>query len=177
MPNWCNNSIEISGPADKIQKLFDAATTSTDTGLLHAMVAMPAELKGTTSPSDGENWYSWCVSNWGTKWEVDSSNLEIVHDTASNTASIYGWFDSAWAPPIAALVSYGEQNTDVQIELFYNEPGMAFCGKLTVADGEADDDYQEYDGATSEDVRELIGAELDDFFCISEDLASWEEEN
>jgi hypothetical protein len=60
-----------------------------------------------------------------------------------------------------------------EIEAFYYEPGMQFVGKWV--DGE--DDCIEYGGATADTVREMIGEELDDYFCISEGMVEWEEEN
>jgi hypothetical protein len=41
-------------------------------------------------------------------------------------------------------------------------------------DGE--DECIEYGGETSETVREAIGAELDDYFGISEGMVEWEED-
>ena len=71
MPNWCNNSITISGSTDTLKPIWEEAQK---TGLLNAMVPMPKELDGTTSPTpkegvpqplvDGhDNWYSWRVDN------------------------------------------------------------------------------------------------------------------
>jgi hypothetical protein len=54
---------------------------------------------------------------------------------------------------------------------------MAFCGKWSGDEDDYSDDYYEYGGETSATVREVIGEELDDFWCISEDMANWEEEN
>jgi hypothetical protein len=39
------------------------------------------------------------------------------------------------------------------------------------------DEYYEYGGEDSTTVRESIGAELDDYFGISESMAEWEAEN
>ena len=50
MPNWCDNSIKIKGPKDKIKKIWDEAQKE-DKGLLSAIYPMPTELEGTTSPS------------------------------------------------------------------------------------------------------------------------------
>jgi DNA modification methylase len=41
----------------------------------------------------------------------------------------------------------------------------------------SNDDYHEYGGYDSTTVREAIGAELDDYFCISESMAEWEADN
>ena len=47
MPNWCNNNIDITGPAKTINALWKAATAE-EGGLLNAMVPMPKELSETT---------------------------------------------------------------------------------------------------------------------------------
>lgn len=193
MPNWCNNNITITGPIFKIAPMFEAATQDADdeTGLLDFMCPMPKELHDTDSPSrlseeaqaemiekyGAADWYSWRVNNWSTKWEVSSEGLEYSEDTANGTAEITGWFDSAWAPPINAMTTYCEANPDVSIVLDYHEPGMCFVGRATIEDGELDDDYVEYNEATSKTVRDLIGEEMDDMWAISENMAEWEEEN
>jgi hypothetical protein len=112
------------------------------------------------------SWYDFNIANWGTKWDVSSDNVEIV-DANTVTAG----FDSAWSPPTNAYEQLLEQG--FEIEAFYYEPGMAFVGKW--ADGV--DEYYELSGEDSTTVRESIGEELDDYFCISEQMANQEEEN
>ena len=133
MPNWCNNTITITGPKDKITNLFE--TAKKENGLLQAMFPMPKELEDTTSPApkegkpqpliDGfDNWYDWRVHNWGSKWDVDVEGLELDQDGTKIT----GWFDSAWSPPIGAYAHYLEKNADCSIDSFYEEGGMDFAG-------------------------------------------------
>lgn len=195
MPNWCNNNIEITGPISKVGALYKQAIQDADdeTGLLNAMRPMPEILRDTTSPTPenidevqknvmlaqtgATNWYDWCVSNWSTKWEVSSEGLEYTEDTENGTATLSGWFDSAWAPPINAMAYYGENNPDVSIVLDYYEPGMCFVGRYTIENGLDNDEYYEYSEATSKTVRALIGEDMDDMWCISENMAEWEEEN
>jgi hypothetical protein len=112
------------------------------------------------------SWYDFNIANWGTKWDVNSDNAEII-DANTLTAG----FDSAWAPPTRAY----EQLMDLgfEVEAFYYEPGMQFVGKW--ADGI--DEYYELGGEDSTTVRASIGEELDDYFAISEQMAQWEEEN
>jgi hypothetical protein len=112
------------------------------------------------------SWYDFNTANWGTKWDVNSDNVEI-QDANTLTAS----FDSAWSPPTNAYEQLLEQG--FEIEAFYYEPGMAFVGKWV--DGV--DEYYELGGEDSSTVRESIGEELDDYFAISEQMADWEEEN
>ena len=165
MPNWCNNSIDINGPTDKIKDLFERAGQE-DSGLLHAMVPMPAELVGTTSPSEGVNWYDWRVQNWGTKWDVDLEGLDI-HDNGDGTSVISGWFDSAWAPPVDAYNEFLANNEDCSISALYEEGGMDFAGMYE--DGE--DEYLEgisdfarnviRDGSSGDDLYDKLDSHLD----------------
>ena len=54
MPNWCNNSITITGPAAKITALWERMQIGA--GVLEAMVPI------------GEWNYDTSVQKWGTKW-------------------------------------------------------------------------------------------------------------
>jgi hypothetical protein len=112
------------------------------------------------------SWYDFNIANWGTKWDVNSDNVAIED---ANTVSAS--FDSAWSPPINAYEKLVEMG--FEIEAFYYEPGMGFVGKWV----NGDDDCYEYHGQTSDTVRDYIGEELDDYFCISESMADCEEEN
>jgi len=182
MPNWCSNGITLrhADPA-----MIDRVIKGKD-GLLMEFIPTPKELTETVSGWVGEDkqaeheaqqarniekygfkdWYDWNIANWGPKWDF---NLESVDRVDANTVT--GSFESAWAPPTGAY----EQLMDLgfEIEAFYYEPGMQFVGKW--ADGI--DEYYELSGEDSSTVRESIGEELDDYFCISESMAEWEEEN
>ena len=196
MPNWCSNSITISGPTDTIKQLWDDAHVGDDFGLLQAMAPMTRELVGTTSPDpepgqgnykgpqpevDGHtNWYSWCSTNWGTKWDISDEGLEYV-DNEDGTSHITGWFDSAWAPPIGAYDTFLDDMDNCSIEATYEEGGMDFAGIYT----DGDDQYMEglsewceavVKGTCSlEDTPELF-QKLDDEFELIENRREWIEE-
>jgi hypothetical protein len=180
MPNWCNNSITINGSTETIKTLWEEANQE-GSGLLDAMVPMPKELretvKGTgdelqTETYDGHtNWYDWAVANWGTKWDVSTEGLEFT-DNGDGTASITGWFDSAWAPPIDAYSKFCDDMDGVYLEAYYEESGMCFVGYW---DSEGADDHYEYDGATSDTVRNMIPEYLVDHFALDERLDEYEQ--
>jgi hypothetical protein len=167
MPNWCANTAEISGPASVIHKLDVGAREGALFASLHPM---PAELEETTSPGDTPNWYDWCVSNWGTKWDT-SAEASVVEPDDNGEAVISLVFDSAWGPPVE-WYEYITEEYGVVVRASYYEPGMAFVGVWS-DDGCMHYDYSEHDSTT---VREHIGDDLDDQWCISESLADWEEE-
>lgn len=183
MPNWCSNGITLrhADPA-MIQRAAKALQEGT---FLQEFIPCPQDLIDTVSGFVGgghaaleakqaanvekygyTTWYEHNINEWGTKWDVNSDNVEIV-DANTVTAG----FDSAWAPPTRAY----EQLMDLgfEVEAFYYEPGMGFVGKWV----NGDDDCYEYHGQTSDTVRDYIGEELDDYFCISESMADCEEEN
>lgn len=185
MPNWCSNHITVRGSNQaEIQRLVDAFALS---DFCNTVLPCPDELNNPDTGSFGgdnaeakdqlraeliekygySGWYDWCVSNWGTKWDVQCDDVEIDDDGLGFS----GGFDSAWSPPIGVMEALVEQGFEVT--LYYYEPGMGYCGKWE--DGV--DDCYEYGGENSKTVRQAIGADLDDFFGISESMAEHEEEN
>lgn len=181
MPNWCANNVVIEGPKDVIKSLWETAQKGE--GLLSAMrpepnyekeVVLPTfpEVHGNNDPVDpSRSWWDWRVQNWGTKWDVEIAELTLVEE--SDTASITGWFESAWSPPVDAFAYYSDQHPEVSLSLMYHESGMAFVGKWTNDGIDESITYSEY---SSENIREAIGEELDDAFGITEMLAQYEED-
>jgi hypothetical protein len=183
MPNWCNNTITLSGPKDKIKSIFDKAKA--DNAFIQQLYPMPEALEGTTSPApkegkvqplvDGhDNWYDWRVENWGTKWDVDVEGLEY-DEHGDSSATIFGWFDSAWAPPINAYEHFLIQNEDCSISAMYYEGGMDFAGKwedfadMTVTPGDFTADEME-------DPNSGLIYDINEQFNMSEFVREWEEE-
>ena len=119
MPNWCNNVLEL---AHKNPKMLDKARKAFKRGkLLDTFVPVPKELRETVAGRVGSDedyaqqllafkrelnvkffgaadWYDWCVSNWGTKWDIGADGYEVAIEDGRLTLS----FDSAWAPPLGA---------------------------------------------------------------------------
>ena len=188
MPNWCNNDITIShkDPA----KLEALATAIREGNFFKHIIPIPESLNivaGRVGDDEDEkqkqlvlqeqanlekygvaNWYDFCVSKWGTKWDTDPYDPDSV---VVEDGSISFGFDTAWAPPVGIYEEM--ENQGYSIRAYYYEPGMAFVGKWE----DGCDDYYEYGGETSSTVREVIGEELDDMYGISESMAEWEEEN
>jgi len=133
MPNWCNNSFSITGNTESIRELWEAAQTANDGefGLLNAIAPI------------GEWEYGKAVDTWGTKWDVSDEGLEFI-DNGDGTACITGWFESAWAPPIAAYEQLAADFDSCVIECSYYEPGMDFGGFWSSENGDEEfDNLQE----------------------------------
>lgn len=160
MPNWCSNHISIRGPKDKIKALWDNAVALGDTGgLLQSMVPIPAD----------EQYPETCVERWGTKWDIqviDDPDNDLEYQEDGDMGIIVGNAETAWSPPVEAFQTYYEINPDVEIDLSYCEFGMQFTGKWSSFD---DDLFEvDFNGCASEDIREVVGEELDDLFSITE---------
>lgn len=142
MPNWCSNSIHISGPKDKITALWEKAKEKE--GLLEAMAPI------------GEWQYGEACETWGTKWDVSLEGLELIDE--GDTASITGFAESAWSPPVQAFEFFCNKNDDVTAELTYFEPGIGFIGRW---DNESGEDYYDIDPDNLEDIPEDLREEYD----------------
>lgn len=121
MPNWCSNTAQITAPKPVIDEIRQVIADQQ--GLLNWMVPRPADQE--------DNWYDWNISNWGTKWDVDTA--EVVDDNEED--SIVITFDTAWAPPLDAFRTWAERDGRVTFELSFFEPGVGFVGRANY-DGE-----------------------------------------
>jgi hypothetical protein len=172
MPNWCNNNIELFHE-DKAM-LERAKAAFVDGKFLNEFIPIPKELEGTTAPSESNealmekygasDWYSWCVNNWGTKWDISPYECEIEN------GQLVGSFDTAWSPPIEAYSKLEELGFEVRA--YYNEPGMGFAGMY-----EGSDEYYEYSGMSADEAEDYLPEALNEMYCITENMREWEEEN
>lgn len=158
MPNWCSNHLTLAHVDEtKIRDAIDAFKASR---FLEHFVPLP-----------NDEWdYDFCVSRWGTKWDVGGEDDDVTV-LSRHQATFY--FDSAWAPPTSAYSVMASLGFDVTAH--YHEPGMAFCGKYVANEDSEYDDYHEYGSESATTVRDLIGEELDDLFGISESMSDIEE--
>ena len=131
MPNWCMNKLTVSHAnpdmVDRFENAYNLGKACNE------FLPLP----------EGEDWYSWQINNWGTKWDIGA-------DIGTEKEERYGLkatrvdnevccsFDSAWSPPIGLYEKLVDLGYDVKAS--YWEPGMAFCG---IWDNGADN-YCEY---------------------------------
>ena len=127
MPNWCSNTLLITGDTSTLVQLKSVIEQDDDHELLEAIAPI------------GEYDRETAISKWGTKWDVSSEGLEYT-DNGDGTSTIEGYFDSAWSPPVEAFTTLAQDWDSCYIELRYFEPGMGFIG---LYDSEGGDDYWE----------------------------------
>ena len=147
MPNWCMNELIVSGKAKDLA-VFKAQAHRPAKGdecevdfCIARFIPIPEELVGTRAPSlkpnprlikkyGNDNWYDWCVKNWGTKWDVEGQAAGVSKGKLGYT------FDSAWAPPSQALQKISEMYPTLKFTLTFSEEGMGFSGTEEFLGGE-----------------------------------------
>lgn len=189
MPNWCNNWTHFRH-ADReqvvrLKKAFE------DKRPFQEFVPCPQELIDTVSGFPGDNqkaahdaqvaaniekyghadWYSWCTSNWGTKWDTESYAYDELNidegDDGLYTLSVS--FDTAWSPPTQFYEHMAEQGW--LITGYFIEWGMNFCG-LWDEGGEESFEIPE----TPEEAEDVLPYDLEEVFDICQTLADRREE-
>jgi hypothetical protein len=115
---------------------------------------------------EGEDWYSWNISNWGTKWDFGrDKNFDDPAEVKQNgdKYEVCVGPNTAWSPPIDFYNHLVELGYNVHASYF--EPGMGFCGIFH--DGY--DNYIDYgDDKDSIPVGVWNDFALDDFFEMME---------
>ena len=188
MPNWCNNYLELEH--DDPAMITRAQKAFAEGKLLEEFCPVPASLHivagrvgDDTDPKQIEleaqekanleahgyaTWWDYCVNEWGTKWDVGGEGDQASQDSPTDLRMN---FDSAWAPPIAAMEKF--QDLGFKVKLVYWESGMCFCGLYD----ENGDDYMDYSDMSAKELAEVINPEVDECMCIVENLETWEEDN
>ena len=184
MPNWCENTLVLKHEDPTMIARAHAAFAKGE--FLNEFIPVPEDLKITSGHLGNKeeqtvleeqqranltahgyrDWYNFCINEWGTKWDFGSG--DGINEVAKNSLTVY--FESAWAPPTRAYAKLEELGFTV--EATYHEPGMAFVGSWE----DGIEDYYDYGGEKSDSIRDLIGADLDDCYSISEALAEYEAE-
>lgn len=183
MPNWCTNDVTITSDnneefqaflvkagLDTEEKRAHAQTYGSNHNLFNRLVPMPENLRGTTrdgsSPEaefinamagnkdyDYTNWYDWSLANWGTKWDVDPTYVDLTDNKLSLS------YDTAWSPANAVWEAVTVEFPSLLIQVNYLEEGIGFIGKTWYQGGEEilDEGYE----SIPEEMYVSAGAILD----------------
>jgi hypothetical protein len=186
MPNWCTNNLFIKGPKKDLQKIVDTGFS------LQKLLPCPKELLDTVSGTMGtgasrkahelqmknnilkygyKDWYSWSVSNWGTKWDVGP-----VADLQFEKNGLYINFESAWGPPEQAIRNLSEKFPKCYFNLEYIETGCRFVGFIRIDKGGVEDsDYLDY--TNSKELLAFGKANSCDIAIYEAEYVAQDEEN
>jgi hypothetical protein len=147
MPNWCSNTIDISGDQETLKNLKEFVGRPIKRTIegsveemanpifsLYNITAPTSDAKGSGMfPSKGDDdWWSNQVNTWGTKWDVAGEDVYFSESDGSLSYS----FSSAWSPPEGAIAKLAEIFPTVSIVHTFDETGMCFWGIMTYMHGE-----------------------------------------
>lgn len=149
MPNWVYNTLSIEGSPELIQKVKTQlnqpyefqntdfitnevkTTTYSNPVIAFWNIVQPPKEKhdlyhASANGSEDKtwNWYSWNVSNWGTKWDIGVHNDEKYSDTGieeETDKTVVYKFNTAWSPPLPVIEELSTQYPELEITLEYEE--------------------------------------------------------
>ncbi|MCG3771159.1 MAG: hypothetical protein JW384_02340 [Nitrosomonadaceae bacterium] len=190
MPNYCNNVVEIRGPQKVVKALVDhrldfqkiypypkdldivAGRSGADDS--PEQIQLVAAEESNLAKYGYKNWYDWCVSEWGTKWNAggsDNADMQIDFDEDGDDSIALFQFDTAWAPALGVLQKLKDDHPELSVECRYHEPGVGFMGVWT--DGQ-DRCYDNIQGSQDTFWQSDDGRLLDETFDIVESMQEWE---
>jgi len=195
MPNWCSNVVEVRGPNKIVKSLVDhkfdfqkihpypkelditAGREGADDSV--EQKALVAKEQANLKKYGHRNWYDWCVSEWGTKWNAGGSDNEDMivdyDDDVDDTGIALFTFSSAWAPPVGVFQKLKELHPDLYIQGRYYEPGVGFFGVWDDGDDRCYT-FESIEKGSSDDFwKSEDGILLDENFDIVEDMIRNEE--
>ena len=166
MPNWCYNSLCVSGNkeilANFVSKTLVPCNMSSEEeydeshrftfNILHPL---PKALEGTTSPlrklegEDDEQFKERMAENvrlYGAedwyRWQIDNWGTKwdakdtIVEQLDETNFNVR--FNTAWSPPIDWFEKVIPMYPQLEIDLIFDEESQDYCGRMTGKDGEID---------------------------------------
>jgi len=139
MPNWCSNTLRVTGPgADVLRFKLQAVGLSPWDGAgeenilnFHSLVPAPPKVLAAGYDQTG---YHWERANWGCKW--GACQAQLVDEWEGML--IYS-FDTAWSPPVPFLEKLAPKWPTLTFLLDYEETGMGFKGIARVAGNSVED--------------------------------------
>jgi hypothetical protein len=125
MPNWCNNTLTITGKAKDLNKLMkqveitksEATSDHYETSFsCHKVIPQPI----------GVDWYSWNIENWGTKWDL---NEVVKEDSKWEEGTLIYYFSTAWSPVTQVIERLAKEHKKLLFTYSYWEGGSDFWGE------------------------------------------------
>lgn len=151
MPNYCDNSFKVKGKIGDVSEFIlqcigaDIVTSPySDEAYIENFLDFQ---KIKPMPKDIEDWYSWRLNNWGTKWEVCETHSFNVNKIDKEHIEVSTFFSTAWCPPDKIYDTLLEEykDTSLEFEIEYYEGGCAFAGHMKFSKGEVlEEEYVEY---------------------------------
>lgn len=125
MPNWCYNHIVVKGKRKDIKKISNIIENlkEEENILFQSLIGLP---EGADIDKYKDDWYDINVNWFGTKWDV---GIDFVEEIEEDYILFAGY--TAWSPPVNFCMELSKIY-NVQVEMYFEEPGWDFCGKCWI---------------------------------------------
>lgn len=134
-PQYCFNAL-YPVPEEVLKVGFSVETQPDMTKPVEEWIAL--RMSKLEDPEQWEDGYSWCISHWGTKWDVYEhvSVEQLLVDPDDEERLKYEYrFDTAWSPPIPWLEKVAADWPKLNFELLFCEGGLGFAGRYVCENG------------------------------------------
>jgi hypothetical protein len=81
-----------------------------------------------------DNWYDWCVNNWGCKWDIEDLVIIVQNDEELRIK-----YETPWSPNCQFIEYLRSEFPDIYFDLKYYESGVGFSGQCTLSQNEYSD--------------------------------------
>jgi len=144
MPNWCENTLIVTGNTTDLVCFKHQAKTEGGDFSFEPFLPMPEMLSAATASfpkvltkedkarikaTGFKDWYERNCKVLGTKWDVEGTIME------SSKTKLGYTFNSAWSPPIQGVINISKQYPKLTFSLDFDEPGMDFAGTVVIRNG------------------------------------------
>ena len=132
MPNWCSNTITITGDKKIISGITRLIESIKKTegeeppGVFHTLIGRDSSI--TKEKYDNGDWYQSNIDRYGCKWDVSYDDCCFTFDEES--ISLHP--DTAWSPPIEFCKLMVKEYKSIKVHIFYSEGGNDFCGQCDI---------------------------------------------
>jgi hypothetical protein len=157
MPNWCYNTLIVSGSAKEVEKfVLENQGKGEDPLLFSKSVPEPTyegytDSSSKTDPDGLPDWCQWRLANWGTKWEPNSAGSVVIEEHKINNQPIKTanyQFETAWGPADVWFKRVIVKYKNLKFCLTYSEEGGDFGGAFVAVGGKiaghAEDESMSY---------------------------------
>lgn len=124
MPNWVYNKLLIENKEDYTSNiLLEKFKDEESSFSFQKIIPRPLEFE------EGDKWYDWNISNWGTKW---NSNVHEINHTDNGVEII---FSTPWSPPLPVIEFLSKILSKSNLNLHYREE-QGWGGEIKFTNGD-----------------------------------------
>lgn len=167
MPNHITNRIKFYGKQENIDKVLSLISGEKTHIDFEKIIPMPEHIyRGNLGQEEREiygsdNWYDWCINNWGTKWNAYHTTL----DERENVLE----FDTAWSCPTWILEALAKLCYEYGVS-FDGEWADEDCGNnVGTFESVEDEFYYEYVNNGSNEAYEIYVSLKGEHECLGRD--------